>query len=361
MTDDTGPEPIETKRLLLAVGIALVVAGLVLVAAVLPAEYGIDPTGVGSLMGLDRLAGAGGTEGTGNGTDEEGTAQRASVLSFQATFNERAEELAAAEGYLSEGEEGVVELEVATTNVTRLSFRLSWQDDNATAGMSSKPDYFELAATAPDGTTYGPLLGRNVDGPDGEIVLDAHVSATPPTLVVEADSEEEAAAQVDGRHPVDATATGSWSVVVRMLDAGDVEVTGLGSDVDDDGDEWRLEANVTSYTLEGLTEVEEKKETVTISVPAGEGLEYKLLMDEGDRIEYAWETVDGEAVFFDFHGEPGPGPDFTSHASGTTAGDAGTFTAPFTGSHGWYFENQGEKTVTIVLSLEGVYETKGVV
>ncbi|HEX5683190.1 MAG TPA: hypothetical protein VFY73_04060 [Ideonella sp.] len=44
-------------RLLKATGVALVVASVLLVTAVLPAEYGIDPTGVGKRLGLLALAG----------------------------------------------------------------------------------------------------------------------------------------------------------------------------------------------------------------------------------------------------------------------------------------------------------------
>ena len=43
------------KRIAVSVVVALVVAAVVLVAAVLPAEYGIDPTGIGRLLGLDEL------------------------------------------------------------------------------------------------------------------------------------------------------------------------------------------------------------------------------------------------------------------------------------------------------------------
>jgi hypothetical protein len=43
------------QRIALSVGLALVVAVIVLVVAVLPAEYGIDPTGIGRLLGLDAL------------------------------------------------------------------------------------------------------------------------------------------------------------------------------------------------------------------------------------------------------------------------------------------------------------------
>lgn len=45
-----------TPQLLKATGLALAVAGVVLVTAVLPAEYGIDPTGLGRALGLTALA-----------------------------------------------------------------------------------------------------------------------------------------------------------------------------------------------------------------------------------------------------------------------------------------------------------------
>lgn len=44
-----------TKQLLKSTGIAAVVASALLVTLVLPAEYGIDPTGAGSLLGLTEM------------------------------------------------------------------------------------------------------------------------------------------------------------------------------------------------------------------------------------------------------------------------------------------------------------------
>ncbi|HBK47419.1 MAG TPA: hypothetical protein DDZ67_13495 [Xanthomonadaceae bacterium] len=44
-----------TARLLRATAIAAAVAGVLLVTAVLPAEYGLDPTGIGRALGLTRL------------------------------------------------------------------------------------------------------------------------------------------------------------------------------------------------------------------------------------------------------------------------------------------------------------------
>jgi len=44
------------ERIAAAVGIALLIAGIVLVIAVLPAEFGVDPTGIGRRLGLLALA-----------------------------------------------------------------------------------------------------------------------------------------------------------------------------------------------------------------------------------------------------------------------------------------------------------------
>jgi hypothetical protein len=43
------------RRIALSVGVAAIVAAVILLVAVLPAEYGIDPTGIGRVLGLDEL------------------------------------------------------------------------------------------------------------------------------------------------------------------------------------------------------------------------------------------------------------------------------------------------------------------
>jgi hypothetical protein len=53
-TGPSSPAP-SGKRIALSVVTALVVAAVILVTAVLPAEYGIDPTGIGRALGLTEL------------------------------------------------------------------------------------------------------------------------------------------------------------------------------------------------------------------------------------------------------------------------------------------------------------------
>ena len=64
MTNGTtpAPPPHSGRALIKATIVALVVAGIVLVVAVLPAEFGIDPLGAGRALGLMDLFAAGGDE-----------------------------------------------------------------------------------------------------------------------------------------------------------------------------------------------------------------------------------------------------------------------------------------------------------
>ncbi len=48
------------RKLAKATAVAVLVAGVVLVCFVLPAEYGIDPAGIGGVLGLTRMSGAAG-------------------------------------------------------------------------------------------------------------------------------------------------------------------------------------------------------------------------------------------------------------------------------------------------------------
>ncbi|MFA6314601.1 MAG: hypothetical protein WCV99_00275 [Sterolibacterium sp.] len=58
MTEIVRPNPVDLPsglQLLKASGVAISVAGLLLVTTVLPAEYGVDPTGIGERLGLTRM------------------------------------------------------------------------------------------------------------------------------------------------------------------------------------------------------------------------------------------------------------------------------------------------------------------
>jgi hypothetical protein len=102
------------------------------------------------------------------------------------------------------------------------------------------------------------------------------------------------------------------------------------------------------------------QDTVKIVVPAGEGLEYKFHLAKGAALEYSWST-NGTALYFDFHGEPQGDKTgyFKSYKETTDSQSSGSLSAPFEGSHGWYWENKSSAPVTVVLNTKGAYRILG--
>lgn len=98
---------------------------------------------------------------------------------------------------------------------------------------------------------------------------------------------------------------------------------------------------------------------VEINVAGHEELEYKATLAKGEPLLYSW-TTQGGPLYFEFHGEPTEGEwpkdyyrSYEIVESSTAA--AGSFIAPFTGKHGWYWRNPSDSAVTIVLEAAGYY------
>lgn len=96
--------------------------------------------------------------------------------------------------------------------------------------------------------------------------------------------------------------------------------------------------------------------TMRVPLQPGTGREIKSYMKPGDNFVFSW-RAEGGAVSFDMHGErPDSKGAFTSYWAGENQHQAsGSFTAPFEGTHGWYWENTGNTPVTIVLETSGFY------
>ena len=65
------------------------------------------------------------------------------------------------------------------------------------------------------------------------------------------------------------------------------------------------------------------------------------------------------AVAYDFHSEPDGAPDGYAESFDRQSSDRaqGTYTAPFAGIHGWFWENPGAGEVTITLMTAGFYSS----
>jgi hypothetical protein len=99
------------------------------------------------------------------------------------------------------------------------------------------------------------------------------------------------------------------------------------------------------------------KDSITVVVPPKAGIEYKVSMGEGELLEFSWET-EGSELFFDFHGEPKGDTTgyFKSYKKGTSSQEMGSVSAPFEGTHGWYWQNNSLSPVSVQLDIKGSYE-----
>jgi len=101
-----------------------------------------------------------------------------------------------------------------------------------------------------------------------------------------------------------------------------------------------------------------------ITLEPSEGLEIKYNMKKGAGLVYSWTT--SAPVFFEFHGEPDvkpAGKQGTDYYESYELDDKkgrdqshGTFVAPSTGIHGWFWENKSDKPVKLKLVSAGFYD-----
>jgi hypothetical protein len=100
-----------------------------------------------------------------------------------------------------------------------------------------------------------------------------------------------------------------------------------------------------------------RTDEMSLILAPNEGAEIKALMQGGERFVFSW-TTEGGVVNFDMHGEAlqALNDEFTSYWKGRNeAGGNGAFTAPFAGTHGWYWRNRGRTPVTVTVKTSGYY------
>ena len=96
-------------------------------------------------------------------------------------------------------------------------------------------------------------------------------------------------------------------------------------------------------------------ETVEFTVGPREGMEYKYRLDKGEALLYSWRTP--MPVAYEFHAEPDGAPRgyAQTYEKAQASQASGTLTAPFSGIHGWYWENLSDQAITVTLTTAGYY------
>jgi hypothetical protein len=152
-----------------------------------------------------------------------------------------------------------------------------------------------------------------------------------------------------------ATVVAVASLIVFILPAEyNIDPTGLGE---------KLGLTVFSQTTPlpaTKTLPSSGQQSVVVTVPAGKGIEYKLAMTQYQKVTYQWSTSHGD-VYVDLHGEPKGDTTgyFESYTIATVDSMKGSFTAPFEGSHGWYWKNKTTTDMQIHLSFNGEFVIEG--
>jgi hypothetical protein len=125
------------EHLAIAAGAALLVAGLLLVAVVMPAEYGIDPFGTGATLGLTELG---------------ATAQQVEALNAAASTNTAGQPIVAAQERPFQNE--TVEFKIAPGQGMEYKYRLEKGEALLFSWTATAPVNYELHAE-PDGAPRG--------------------------------------------------------------------------------------------------------------------------------------------------------------------------------------------------------------
>lgn len=96
-----------------------------------------------------------------------------------------------------------------------------------------------------------------------------------------------------------------------------------------------------------------RTDEVSFTLSPGKGIEVKLVMKEGAKVDFAW-TANGAVVNFDAHGD-GSGNKISYEKGRGVGDDSGVLEAAFTGNHGWFWRNRTDNDVTITLRTSGQY------
>lgn len=97
-----------------------------------------------------------------------------------------------------------------------------------------------------------------------------------------------------------------------------------------------------------------KTDAVVFTIGPYDYVEYKYQLLEGAQMTFSWKA--SEPVINDFHGEVDADPNKEQSFDKDNWQEAhGLFTAPFSGIHGWYWENPTGHPITVTLHTTGFY------
>jgi hypothetical protein len=97
-------------------------------------------------------------------------------------------------------------------------------------------------------------------------------------------------------------------------------------------------------------------DTIEFQLAPFEAVEYKYQLEDGATLLFEWRAND--ELLYDMHAEPeGAAPGYAqSFAKSRARESGGSYTAPFSGIHGWFWQNRTQQDITLTLQTHGFYQ-----
>jgi hypothetical protein len=97
------------------------------------------------------------------------------------------------------------------------------------------------------------------------------------------------------------------------------------------------------------------QDTATFTLGPERWVEYKYALGQGGTLLYEWEATG--PLTFDLHTEPvgTAASESESFAQGSSSGETGSYRAPYSGFHGWYWLNEDDTDVEVTLTAAGFF------
>jgi hypothetical protein len=99
-----------------------------------------------------------------------------------------------------------------------------------------------------------------------------------------------------------------------------------------------------------------KQDAIEFTLAPNEGMEYKYRLEKGRAFVYSWTA--SAPVHFEMHSVPDGAPSTfaeTFEKLDDRAAGHGSYTSPFSGIHGWYWQNRTGQPVTLKFTAAGFF------
>ncbi len=209
-----------------------------------------------------------------------------------------------------------------------------------------------------DPTGVGQVLGLTEMGQIKEQLhaeAEADAEATATAEAAQANSDANAAANLLSPAAEPAVDVAELNEKLDAIQA-QLQAIALSTGVSAPSSTEQTNTETTSAEQAGIAPAAEAnwRDELNYTLTPGQGIEVKLVMDEGAVAEYEW-SANGSVLNYDTHAN-GSGQKISYEQGRAVPGQAGKLTAAFTGNHGWFWRNRTEEDVVVTLRTRGDYK-----